>query len=74
MPQTPSAPARGWAKSSFSTASGDCVEVRFDGDAVRVRDSKDLGRGPVVRYPRGGWGTFVRGVRAGRFTRSAAVA
>ncbi|MFD0206638.1 MULTISPECIES: DUF397 domain-containing protein [Saccharothrix] len=116
MPNTPSA----WFKSSFSTASGDCVEVRFDGDVVLVRDTKDRGRGPVItldamrwdgflrqlqagsvdadgaltvlpaprggvilrarhdgtalRYTRGEWEMFLRGVRAGEFTHAAAVA
>lgn len=119
MPHTPSATARGWFKSSFSTASGDCVEVRFDGDVVQVRDTKDQGAGPVItldaavwddflrqllsgpveadgalavlpeprggavlrardngaalRYTRGEWEMFMRGVRAGEFTHSAVV-
>ncbi|XVS66880.1 DUF397 domain-containing protein [Actinosynnema sp. CA-299493] len=119
MPHTPSATARGWFKSSFSTASGDCVEVRFDGDVVQVRDTKDQGGGPVLtvqapawddflrqllsgaveadgvlavlpaprggailragedggelRYTRGEWEMFMRGVRAGEFTHSAVV-
>jgi hypothetical protein len=120
MPYTPSATARGWFKSSFSTASGDCVEVRFDGDVVQVRDTKDQGTGPAItldaaawddfllqllsgsveadgalavlpeprggamlrardndatlRYTRGEWEMFMRGVRAGEFTHSAVVA
>ncbi|ROP36711.1 DUF397 domain-containing protein [Saccharothrix texasensis] len=120
MPYSPSATARGWFKSSFSTASGDCVEVRFDGDVVQVRDTKDQGSGPVLtlaapawddflrrllsgsveedgalavlpeprggailraredgaalRYTRGEWEMFMRGVRAGEFTHSAVVA
>lgn len=120
MPHTPSATARGWFKSSFSTASGDCVEVRFDADVVQVRDTKDQGSGPVVtvdaavwddfllqllsgsveadgpltvltgprggtllrardddaalRFTRGEWEMFMRGVRAGEFTHSAVVA
>ncbi|TQM79461.1 uncharacterized protein DUF397 [Saccharothrix saharensis] len=120
MSFTSPATARGWFKSSFSTASGDCVEVRFDGDVVLVRDTKDRGDGPVItldavrwddflrrllvgsvdaesalavlpepnggtilrarhdgtalRYTRGEWEMFMRGVRAGEFTHSAAVA
>lgn len=66
MPHSPSAAARGWVKSSFSTASGDCVEVLFDGDVVRVRDSKDRGRGPVLRVGSDRWRRFTRAVRAGR--------
>ncbi|MFJ7494686.1 DUF397 domain-containing protein [Streptomyces sp. NPDC097727] len=34
-----------WFKSSYSGSGGDnCVEVAVDAEAVRVRDSKDLGR------------------------------
>ncbi|MFE2754670.1 DUF397 domain-containing protein [Actinosynnema sp. NPDC059335] len=66
MPHSPSATARGWFKSSFSTASGDCVEVRFDGDVVRVRDSKDRGLGPVLCVGSDRWRRFTRAVRADR--------
>jgi hypothetical protein len=37
------APARistGWFKASFSSPSQDCVEVRFEGQVVHIRDSK----------------------------------
>ncbi|MFT7841375.1 DUF397 domain-containing protein [Saccharothrix sp. BKS2] len=57
---------REWVRSSYSTASGECVEVWFGGGVVRVRDSKDGERGPVISLGPG-WGAFVRGVRDGRF-------
>ncbi|NUT50146.1 MAG: DUF397 domain-containing protein [Saccharothrix sp.] len=61
----------GWFKSSFSTASGDCVEVSFDGGVVRVRDTKERGLGPVITVGAGRWVGFTRGVRAGGFGRGA---
>ncbi|MFI9009270.1 DUF397 domain-containing protein [Actinosynnema sp. NPDC053489] len=65
MRHTPSATARGWFKSSFSTASGDCVEVRFDGDSVLVRDTKDRGSGPVITVDAPRWDDFLRRLQAG---------
>lgn len=42
----------GWFKSTFSTSGGDnCVEVRFDGDGARVRDSKNPAAALVVDVP-----------------------
>jgi hypothetical protein len=38
----------GWRKSSKS-ASGNCVEIREEGDRVLVRDSKDRS-GPVLTF------------------------
>ena len=39
MPST-SPSHNGWFKSSFSSNTSNCVEVRFDGDRVGIRDSK----------------------------------
>ncbi|MCG3040690.1 DUF397 domain-containing protein [Streptomyces fenghuangensis] len=49
-----------WFKSSYSGTQGDsCVEVAIDGQAVHVRDSKDLAR-PAFKVGREGWTRFVR--------------
>ncbi|SEQ90493.1 DUF397 domain-containing protein [Streptomyces radiopugnans] len=49
-----------WFKSSYSGSQGDdCVEVAIDGQAVHVRDSKDLAR-PAFKIGREGWSRFVR--------------
>ena len=56
-----------WAKSSFSFSNGNCVEVaELPGDSVAVRDSRDPA-GPVLRFTRGGWDTFLGGARRGTF-------
>lgn len=51
-----------------STKSHDkeCVEVADTSDASYCRDSKDTG-GPVLRFPRASWDTFVAGIKNGDF-------
>jgi len=56
----------GWKKSTFSTNNGGaCVEVKFAGDRVLVRDSKyrrdsanDVSAQPFVAVPVHGWSTL----------------
>ncbi|WP_101255091.1 DUF397 domain-containing protein [Streptomyces barkulensis] len=49
-----------WFKSSYSGTQGDnCIEVAVTGQAVHVRDSKDVSR-PAFAVGREGWGRFVR--------------
>ncbi len=55
-----------WRKSSFSGASGECVEVRFRAGAVDVRHSLDPD-GPVLTFTGGEWSAFLSGVRLGEF-------
>ena len=45
---------------------GSCVEVASSSDGVAVRDSKDQA-GPVLRFTRGEWATFLDGAKAGEF-------
>ncbi|MEC4016258.1 DUF397 domain-containing protein [Streptomyces sp. H27-D2] len=53
--------------SSFSGASGDCVEVAPLADGGRaVRDSKALA-GPVLTFTAAEWTAFIRGAQAGEF-------
>ena len=52
-------------KSSYSNADGPCVDVDLEGPnkMVLVRDTKDLGRGPVLAFTRSEWRVFVQGVK-----------
>ncbi|MCI2417960.1 DUF397 domain-containing protein [Saccharopolyspora sp. K220] len=59
--------ASGWFKSSYSSPSQNCVEIQFADGAVRIRDSKDRGNGPIIGVPRAEWDAFVSGVRDGEF-------
>ena len=56
-----------WVKSSFSFATGNCVEVAGLPDGgIGVRNSRDPG-GPVLRFTPGEWHAFLGGVRDGGF-------
>lgn len=57
-----------WHKSSYSSASGQCVEVASVAGAVVVRDSKNLA-GPELVFTRQAWVAFVEGVKAARAAR-----
>jgi hypothetical protein len=55
-----------WRKSTYSEASdNECVEIRVDGDAVLIRDSKDP-TGPVLRVDAAAWSGFIDAVRRDR--------
>lgn len=52
----------GWFKSSYSAASQTCVEVRFDGPRVLVRDSKYQGppaTQPILAFSNASWSAFL---------------
>lgn len=53
----------GWRKSSYSGSNGGaCVEIRFDGDVVRIRDSKytgDPAAQPEIMLPVTRWASFL---------------
>ena len=59
----------GWRKSSYSSYTGNCVEVATADDTVGVRDSKQSGRGPVLEFDRAEWAVFVAAAKAGEFGR-----
>jgi hypothetical protein len=55
-----------WRKSSRSGSNGACVEVRDQGAAVQVRDSKDR-EGPVLAFTAAEWEAFIGGAKDGEF-------
>ena len=53
----------GWRKSSYSTATGACVEIATDADGVALRHSKHPDAGTILfSYP--AWTSFVRDASA----------
>jgi Domain of unknown function (DUF397) len=56
-----------WRKSSFSFANGNCLEASSASASVLVRDTKNHGRGPVLRFTADEWDAFIGGVRNGEF-------
>jgi hypothetical protein len=53
----------GWRTSTYSTSNGgDCVEVSKAG-GVLVRDTKQAGTGPVLRFTPDAWRRFADRVR-----------
>jgi hypothetical protein len=55
-----------WRKASASDATGQCVEVRADGDDVLVRDSK-APDGGTLRLTRAQFAGFLGGCVEGQF-------
>ena len=54
-----------WRKSSYSSQSGNCVEIATNmPGTVAVRDSKHP-EGPGLLIPAAEWRVFVRGLKAG---------
>lgn len=50
---------QGWVTSSYSTGSGECVQVRHQPDVVGVRDSKNVA-GPVLGFGPASWASLVK--------------
>jgi hypothetical protein len=48
-----------WRKSSFSTATGECVEVALSSEVVGVRDSKNP-NGPTLNLAPARWCALLR--------------
>ncbi|WP_405491907.1 DUF397 domain-containing protein [Nocardia sp. NBC_00511] len=48
-----------WYKSSRSESGTACVEVRHELDATLVRDTKDVGLGPILEFPAATWAAFL---------------
>ena len=53
-----------WRKSSWSTYNGNCVEVaQFADGQVGVRDTKEMGSGPVLVFGATSWRSFLGAVK-----------
>jgi Domain of unknown function (DUF397) len=53
-----------WRKSSYSgNGGGNCVEVGAAGHAIAVRDTKQDGAGPVLRFSPAAWRRFASHLR-----------
>ncbi|WP_405506712.1 DUF397 domain-containing protein [Streptomyces purpurascens] len=55
-----------WWMSSYSGGANDCVEVAALGDHAAVRDSKDIGRGPLL-FSKAAMRALVGGIASGAF-------
>jgi DNA-binding sugar fermentation-stimulating protein len=53
-----------WQKSSYTSVTGECVEVAVPGDEVWVRDSKNRRERPIT-VTRAAWCAFVTAVASG---------
>ena len=56
-----------WVKASRSGQEGSCVEQRRHGDAIEVRDSKDQGTGPILRFTEAEFAAWLDGAKRGEF-------
>lgn len=57
-----------WIKASKSGGNGgQCVEVRSHNDMIEVRNSKDDGNGPVLRFTPAEFDAFLDGARRKEF-------
>jgi hypothetical protein len=53
-----------WRKSTYSSSNGgNCVEVGQATRIIAVQDTKQHGRGPVLRFAPGAWRRFVDQVK-----------
>jgi hypothetical protein len=51
-----------WFTSSYSVNDTDCIEIRFAGDAVLVRDSKNRAHSPTLAVTTTEWAAFLDGL------------
>lgn len=58
----------GWRKASHSDGNGACVQVGTGERVVGVRDTQDLGRGPVLKFPMAAWRAFIATAKCGSFS------
>jgi hypothetical protein len=56
-----------WVKASKSGESGSCVEMRSHAGHVEVRDTKDQGNGPILRFTAAEFDAWLDGAKRGEF-------
>ncbi len=56
-----------WIKAAKSTANGSCLEVRRHAGMIEVRDSKEHGKGPILRFTAAEFDAFLDGARNAEF-------
>jgi hypothetical protein len=56
-----------WVKATASNANGTCVELRRNGTAIEVRDTKDGGGGPILGFTPAEFASFLDGAVKGEF-------
>jgi hypothetical protein len=56
-----------WIKASASGANANCVEMRQHDASVEVRDTKQHGHGPTLRFDPTEFAAWVEGAKNGEF-------
>lgn len=56
-----------WVKASASGGNGNCVEMRRQQGLVEVRDTKQHGAGPTLRFSPTEFAAWVEGARRGDY-------
>ena len=56
-----------WITASGSSDPTQSVEMRKDDDIIEVRDAKDGGTGPTLRFTRAEWDAWLDGAKKGEF-------
>ena len=56
-----------WQKATASDTHGSCVEQRRHDGVVEVRDTKDNGTGPVLRFTPAEYAAWLDGAKRGEF-------
>jgi hypothetical protein len=58
-----------WRKSSYSSGTGNCVEVASADRFVAVRDTRQGGRGPMLKFTEDTWQRFLAQAKSGTAVR-----
>jgi hypothetical protein len=56
-----------WVKASASQGEANCVEQRRHDDLIEVRDTKDQGTGPTLRFTPAEFSAWLAGAKSGEF-------